>query len=126
MGETSGSSSTSSLIREAVGLPFGVSVILVLDAGGTIMETLGFYWVDDDGWIFLPTLWGDVDEAAVRKALDGPSDGRLDITAVRRCHHREARAVGFLDKMKGRGAHGSSDGMARLRKTSRRRLTAAN
>ncbi|KAG2596898.1 hypothetical protein PVAP13_5KG188300 [Panicum virgatum] len=66
---------------------------------------MGFYWVDDDGWIFLPTLWGDVDEASVRNALDGPSsDGRLAITAVSRCRHREARAVAFLDKMKGRGA----------------------
>jgi hypothetical protein len=75
-------------------------VVLLLDGEGTIQKTMGFYWVDDDGWIFLPTLWGDVDEASVRKALDG----RLAITAVRRCRHREARAVGFLDTMKGRGA----------------------
>ncbi|CAO2162179.1 unnamed protein product [Urochloa humidicola] len=75
-------------------------VVLVLDAEGAIEKTMAFYWVDDDGWIFLPVLWGDADEAKIRKALEG----RLAVTAVRRCRHREARAVGFLDKMRGRTA----------------------
>ena len=101
------------VVRMAVSKPEGAcvfydflrKVVLVLDGEGTIKKTTEFYWVDDDGWIFLPTLWGDVDEASVRKALDGPSsDGRLAITAVSRCRYREARAVAFLDKMKGRGA----------------------
>ncbi|RCV23871.1 hypothetical protein SETIT_5G039800v2 [Setaria italica] len=61
---------------------------------------MGFDCVDDDGWIFSPALWGDVDEASVRKAFDG----RLAITAVRHCCHRDARAVRFLDSTKGRSA----------------------
>ncbi|TKW12479.1 hypothetical protein SEVIR_5G038200v4 [Setaria viridis] len=65
---------------------------------------MGFDCVDNDSWIFSPAPWGDVDEASVRKAFDGTSDGRLSITAVRRCYHRDARAVRFLDSTKGRGA----------------------
>jgi hypothetical protein len=81
-----------------------VVVVLELDAEGVINKAMGFNWVDDDGWVFSPALWGDVDEASVREALDGPSDGRLAITAVRRCCHCEVRAVRFLDSTKGRGA----------------------
>ncbi|RLN24000.1 putative inactive poly [Panicum miliaceum] len=70
-------------------------VVLVLDAEGVINKTMGFNWVDDDGWVFSPALWGDVDEAS-RRAPRHP--------AVRRCCHREARAVRFLDSTKGWGA----------------------
>ena len=50
-----------------------------------------------------PPRWG-VDEDAVRRVFEGSCGGFNAITAVRRCRHREARAVAFLDKMKGRGA----------------------
>uniref|UniRef100_K3XRB4 Uncharacterized protein n=1 Tax=Setaria italica TaxID=4555 RepID=K3XRB4_SETIT len=81
-------------------LDFLRKVLIVLDDKGVPKKMCAFYWVDAYGFLFSPTLFGDVDEHAVRRAFDGSSRGSLAITAVRRCHHREARTLGFLERMK--------------------------
>lgn len=69
-------------------------VAVYLDDKGAPTHTIALYWVDADGFLFSPMLFGDVDEDAVRRMFDGSSHGSLAITAVRRCRHREARTIG--------------------------------
>ncbi|OEL15089.1 hypothetical protein BAE44_0023892, partial [Dichanthelium oligosanthes] len=81
-------------------LDFLRKVIVHLDDEGAPTLTVALYWIDAGRFLFSPTLFGDVDEDAVRRVFDGSSHGSLAITAVRRCCYREARTLGFLEKMK--------------------------
>ncbi|CAO2198270.1 unnamed protein product [Urochloa humidicola] len=104
----------SSIMREAFASGKGIivgkemiydflrKVVIHLDDKGVPRVIGACYWVDADGFLFAPTLFGGVDESAVRRVFDGSSHGSLAITAVRRCHHREVRTLGFLERMKSR------------------------
>jgi hypothetical protein len=76
--------------------------VVLLDDKGAPTHTCALYWVDTDGFLFSPTLYGGMDEDAVRRVFDGSCCGFFAITAVRRCRHREERTLGFLERMKSR------------------------
>jgi hypothetical protein len=70
------------------------------DAKEATKRAFAFYWVDADGRFFMSARLGSADEASVRRAFNGQSQGRLAIKEVRRrCQHREVLIMEFLRKM---------------------------
>jgi hypothetical protein len=70
------------------------------DAKEATKCTFPFYWVDAAGSFFMSARLGSVDEASVRRAFNGPSQGHLANKEVRRhCQHREVLIMEFLRKM---------------------------
>ena len=65
-------------------LDFLRKAVVLLDDKGAPTHTCALYWVDTDGFLFSPTLYGGMDEDAVRRVFDGSCCGFFAITAVRR------------------------------------------
>lgn len=86
-------------------LDFLRKAVVLLDDTGAPTHYAALYWVDTDRFLFSPTLYGDMDEDAVRRVFHGSCCGFLAITAVRRCRHREERTLGFLERMKFRAKY---------------------
>lgn len=70
------------------------------DANGSKVGVQAFYWVEEDGELFMSASLGGVNGASVVQSFLGPAQGRLAVTSLRRCRHRAALVFGFLDKMK--------------------------